>query len=452
MTMQHSTFADGPARFGAWHTRANHHARPRPTRARVAAGAAALSLVLLASWPGGAMTVRAASRAGVSQGTAAAQQPLLPGPVPAGLATDAVLVQPTAPPPPFTPAITARLTAALSRLRAADHLPGIQAVVRYPDGAAWKGHAGFADLADHQVMGTLTLLDAGSITKTFVAALAIQLAGQGVFGLDDPVERWLPDLPYVSGVTIRELLDHTSGIEDPFNNKPFLAALGDHPSRAWTAAQVLAQVGKPYFAPGQGWAYSNANYILLGQVIERATGQPLATLLRQRLFGPLRLTHTYLQGEEPVSGPVAHGYEYTSYRTWKVKDLSDGSPYLPFTSLATSLGAAGALVTTADDLARWALYLYRGRVLPPAELSQMLDFGLTSAFHPTLPYGLGVQRRSLDGLGSWGHAGSLSGFRAAMRYFPSAGVSITVMANGEDIDPDAAVASLLAALYPPAGT
>ncbi len=396
--------------------------------------------------------MRAATPSGTRQGPLRTYASRALATAPARLETAAMLVQPTAPPPPFTPAIAARLTAALARLRTADHLPGIQAVVRYPDGAAWKGHAGFADLAARQAMGTFTLLDAGSITKTFVAALAIQLAGQGVFGLDDPVERWLPALPYVGGVTIRELLDHTSGIEDPFNNQPFLATLGAHPRRAWTAAQVLALAGKPYFAPGQGWAYSNANYILLGQVIERATGEPLATLLRQRFFGPLKLTHTYLQGEEPVSGPVAHGYEYTSYRTWTVKDLSDGSTYLPFTSLATSLGAAGALVTTADDLARWALYLYRGRVLPPAELSQMLDFGLTSAFHPRLPYGLGVQRRSLDGLGSWGHAGSLSGYRAAMRYFPAAGVSIAVLANGEDIDPDAAVATLLAALYAAAGS
>ena len=352
--------------------------------------------------------------------------------------------------PHFTPAITARLAATLAQFRAANHLPGLEAVIRYPDGAAWMGHAGFGDIAARQAMGNLTLLDAGSITKTFVAALVLQLAGQGVLALDDPIARWLPGLPYDTGITVRELLDHTSGVDDAFNHPALLAALDANHRRAWTAPQVLAYVGKAHFPPGQGWSYSNSNYILLGQIIERATGKTLAALLRQHFFVPLHLTHTYLQSEEPISGTPAHGYEYTNPTTWAVKDLSDGTPHLPFTSLESSLGAAGALVTTADDLARWALYLYRGKVLPPSQLSQMLDFGLTTAFHPVLPYGLGVERRSFEGRGSWGHDGSLSGFRSAMRYFPaSGGVTIVVMTNSDRVLPDSLVGSLLDVLYPP---
>ncbi len=364
-------------------------------------------------------------------------------------ASDPSAVVAAIPPPPFTPSITTRLAATLAQLRGADHLPGLQAVIRYPDGSRWMGHAGFGDVAPRQAMGNLTLLDAGSITKTFVAALMLQLAGQGVLGLDDPISRWLPGLPYDTGITIRELLDHTSGVDDAFDHAVLLDALDAHPRDAWTAFRSLAHVGHPLFAPGQGWSYSNSNYILAGQIIERATGQTLASLLRQRFFVPLRLTHTFLQSEEPIRGTPAHGYEDTSYTTWAMKDLSDGTPHLPFTSLGTALGAAGALVTTADDLARWALYLYRGRVLPPTDLSQMLDFGLTAAFHPRLPYGLGVQRRSLSGQGSWGHAGSLSGFRSAMRYFPGAGVSIAVMTNSDHVDPDVIVEALLDVLYPP---
>ncbi|MGO9180918.1 MAG: serine hydrolase domain-containing protein [Candidatus Limnocylindrales bacterium] len=371
--------------------------------------------------------------------------------------TDAALQAPSATvrsvatsPPHFTRAITTRLATTLAQLRSVNHLPGLEAVIRYPDGAAWLGHAGFGDIAAHQAMGNLTLLDAGSITKTFVAALVLQLAGRGVLGLDDPIARWLPGLPYDTGITIRELLDHTSGVDDAFNHAALLAALDANHRRAWTAPQVLAYVGKAHFPPGQGWSYSNSNYILLGQIIERATGNTLAALLRQHFFVPLHLTHTYLQSEEPISGTVAHGYEFTSPTGGSVKDLSDGTPHLPFTSLESSLGAAGALVTTADDLARWALYLYRGRVLPPGQLSQMLDFGLTAAFHPVLPYGLGVERRSFEGRGSWGHDGSLSGFRSAMRYFPaSGGVTIVVMTNSDRVLPDTLVGSLLDVLYPP---
>ncbi len=129
-----------------------------------------------------------------------------------------------------------------------------------------------------------------------------------------------------------------------------------------------------------------------------------------------------------------------------MKDLSDGTPHLPF----TSLGAAGALVTTADDLARWAFYLCRGRVLPPSQLSQVLDFGLTADLHSVLPCGLGGERRSFDGPGSWGHDGSLSGFRSAMRHPPaSGGVTIVVMTNSDRVLPDTLVGSLLDVLYPP---
>ncbi len=404
--------------------------------------AMAIALLLVAGTLVVAPPAQAAGSASIGRATAVSSAPLRSSPA---VARSLAVRQPL-----FTPAITSRLAAKLAQLRSVNHLPGLQVVIRYPDGAAWMGHAGFGDIAAHQAMGNLTLLDAGSITKTFVAALVLQLAGQGALGLDDPIARWLPGLPYDTGITIRELLDHTSGVDDAFNHPALLAALDANHRRAWTAPQVLAYVGKAHFPPGQGWSYSNSNYILLGQIIERATGKTLAAVLRQRFFVPLRLTHTYLQSEEPISGAVAHGYEFSSPTTWAVKDLSDGTLHLPFTSLETSLGAAGALVTTADDLARWALYLYRGKVLPPSQLSQMLDFGLTAAFHPVLPYGLGVERRSFDGRGSWGHDGSLSGFRSAMRYFPaSGGVTIVVMTNSDRVLPDSLVGSLLDVLYPP---
>jgi len=419
--------------------------RGRASRSRLLGVALALLLAGVTLPTGAAATTPAGASA--TPGTLAA-----PGTVTAGVVRtgpDRTPVVTADPPTPFTPTVRAQLAATLARLRSADHLPGVQVVIRYPDGSAWMGHAGYRDLAARQYMGNLTLLDAGSITKTFVAALVLQLADQGVLGLDDPIARWLPGLPYDRGITVRELLDHTSGVDDAFGQKALLDALDANHRQAWTPEQVLGYVGKPYFLPGRGWAYSNSNYLLLGQIVELATGQTLASLLRQRFFVPLRLTHTFLQSEEPISGTPAHGYESTSTTAWAVKDLSDGTPYLPFTSLGSSLGAAGALVTTADDLARWALYLYRGKVLPPADLSQMLDFGLTEAFHPRLPYGLGVQRRSLSTQGSWGHNGSLSGFRSAMRYLPGVGVSIAVMTNSDNVDPDMIVEALLKVLYPP---
>ncbi len=353
--------------------------------------------------------------------------------------------------PVFTDALSAKLTSTLAAIRAKNHLPGLQVAIRFPNGTVWDGHAGFANVAGRRALTNFTLFDAGSITKTFVAALTVQLAGQGVLSLDDPLSKWIPDLPFDDGVTLRQMLDHTSGIFDPFMHPALNNAIVGHPATVFTPARVISYVGAPLFTAGQGWSYSNANYILLGQVIEKATGQTLASLLRRRFLVPLHLANTFLQSEEPISGSPATGYTYSNYATWTLKNVSDGSRYVPYTSLATAIGAAGSLVTTADDLARWALYLYRNKVLPPALLSQMLDFGLTAPFHPRLPYGLGVQRRSLSGWGSWGHDGAVEGFHSSMRYFPGAdGMSIVVLTNSDHVDPDILVKAFLDDVFPAA--
>ncbi len=347
-------------------------------------------------------------------------------------------------------AVRSRLAAELLRLRATHHLPGIQAVVRLPDGEAWIAHAGYADVAAHTPVSTTTLFDAGSITKTFIATLTLQLVDRGVLSLDDPVTRWLPAFSAGRGVTIRELLDHTSGIGEPFNSPALLAGLGSAPARAWSPAAVLRFAARPGFAPGHGWLYSNANYLLLGQIIQAATGMSVPALLQKQVLAPLGLDHTFLQGPlpPPASDARAHGYDATTDAVWPAIDLSRGSAFEPFRSLATALGTAGALVTTADDLSRWAEALYGGHVLAAPTLARMLDFGLTTGLRPRWPYGLGVQRVTLQGQVAWGHSGLLSGFHAAMRYFPVTGATIVVLTNADATNPDTLVSGLLGALGP----
>lgn len=353
------------------------------------------------------------------------------------------------PMPQLTSALTRQLSAAILRIKDKDHFPGVQVVIRYAGGWTWTAKAGFSNLGARVTVTPATEFNAGSITKTFVAALTLQLADEGVLGLDDPLSRWLPGLAYAPDVTIRELLNHTSGIDDAFNHDALLNAIDGRPRTAWAPDRVLAYVKKPYFAAGEGWAYSNTNYLLLGRVIELATGRSVASLLRERFFAPLGMTHTYLESEERPSGTLAHGYDFTGYR-WNVRDRSDGTAYLPYTSLGTAIGTAGSLVTTAGDLATWAEALYGGRVLSPVAFAQMIDFTVTAPFHPKWPYGLGVMRISLNGHGSWGHSGTLSGFRAAMRYFPSGRLTIVVMTNVNGYPPDDITKALLAVLYPPA--
>jgi len=352
----------------------------------------------------------------------------------------------------LTASLQAQLASAVRRL----HLPGVQATVLLADGESWSGAAGIADAATGRRMTTADVFDVGSVTKTFVAADVMRLVEAGSLGLDDPLSRWLPAFPDAAHITVRELLSHTSGIADYFANEKLLARLGTAPSRTWSAAALLTYVGHAAFPPGKGWRYSNTNYLLLGQIVEAVTGRPLAADLAARFLAPLGLRATGLQaGVSPPPaadlGPLAQPYARLPGTTVAFHDLSDGSGYLPFTSLATALGAAGSLVSTSSDLARWAMQLYGGRLLQPASLAAMEDTSISAPYHPAFIYGLGTQELAIDTFPSYGHGGTCSGYRAAMRYLPDLGASIVVLTNIDGPDPDRVVADLVAVLSAPRG-
>jgi D-alanyl-D-alanine carboxypeptidase len=239
----------------------------------------------------------------------------------------------------------------------------------------------------------------GSITKTFVAALILRLAKEGRLGLDDPVVRWLPTAPVDPAVTVRQLLDHTSGVHDFFSNKLIDPALAGNKRRVWTPALDLRYVKDPYFVPGGGWHYSNTNYVLLGLIAQKASGgTSVPAQLRARFIDPLRLLSVSYQGAEPPRAAIAHAYTFgTAGVAARPIDQGDGSAIVPFTSVTTAAGAAGALAASSWDLARWARALYRGRVLAPDSLGAMLDVSRSVPFRPVYPYGLGVQQLTIGG-------------------------------------------------------
>ncbi|HXR26585.1 MAG TPA: serine hydrolase domain-containing protein [Candidatus Baltobacteraceae bacterium] len=371
-----------------------------------------------------------------------------PAPTPTGLATDGPLPQLTG----LGAQLQAQLAAAVRRL----HVPGVQATILLSDGASWSGAAGLADVATGRAMSTADLFDVGSITKTFVAAEIMRLVQAGTMHLDDPLSRWLPAYPGAATITLRELLAHTSGLADYFANEHLLIRLGAAPRTAWQPKALLAYVGKPLFPPGKGWSYSNTNYLLLGEVIQAAEGRTVAQELTDRFLAPLGLRSTALQAgttvaPAPALGLVADPYARAAGTKVVYRDLSDGTGYLPFTSLATSLDAAGSLVSTSTDLARWGAALYGGSVLTPVSLQAMEDTSISAPYKPRFIYGLGTQRLTLDGFTSYGHGGACSGYRAALRYFPLLGASIAVLTNIDGPDPDTIVAQLLALITAPLG-
>ena len=241
----------------------------------------------------------------------------------------------------------------------------------------------------------------GSLTKTFVAALVLQLASERRLSLDDPVERYLPGrVPGSAAITVRELLQHTSGLPDfdslPAVRQPYLA--GDLGYRWAPQALIdLATTQPPLFAPGSAFAYSNTNYLVAGLIVEAVTHRPLGDVLRDRIFRPLGLRHTAfaLTGANPR--PDAHGYF--------------GSPRIDVTVLTPYSWAAGAIVSTAGDVAGFYRALLAGDVVSRPLLHAMLT--TVRDTHPDVPgqrYGLGIVRFPTRCGAAWGHNGDTPGY------------------------------------------
>jgi D-alanyl-D-alanine carboxypeptidase len=284
-----------------------------------------------------------------------------------------------------------------------------------------------------------------SISKTFLAARILNLVEAGEIGLDEPVATYLPDLELDRAITVRRLLDHTSGLHDFFYDPDIDEALLADRQRVWTTQDVLGYIGKPYFKPGRGWHYSNANYVILGMLAERISGQPLADQLRAQFLDPLGLVHTHYQGSEDPLGPLARAYRFNGPALdLPPIPLSDGTNIVPFTSVVTAAGSAGSLASTAEDLVIWARALYEGDVLTPrSRLAMVADVQVTAPFDPSIPYGLGVQAATVDGRPTLGHSGRLLGSRTVVRWLPEERIAIAVLTNQSRADPNLLVRALL---------
>src|SRR5688572_2173622 len=242
---------------------------------------------------------------------------------------------------------------------------------------------------------------AGSLVKTFVAVVVAQLAAEGQLALDDDIARFLPGLIRTAEpITVRQLLNHTSGLFDYWSDERFFADLLADPARAWTPTELVeyASEHEPANAPGTAWHYSNTNYIALGMIIEAVTGQPLQVALATRIFAPLGLRHTSFDTGAEIEGAHAHGYAI----------LGDPAPVdVTFVSPSAAWAAGGGLVSTADDLADFYAALMMGELVTPALLSEMLT---TVPAREGLAYGLGIAEVTLPCGTAWGHQGEFPGY------------------------------------------
>jgi D-alanyl-D-alanine carboxypeptidase len=259
----------------------------------------------------------------------------------------------------------------------------------------------------------------GSITKPFVAAVVLQLVAEHKLTLEDTVERWLPELlPDGERITVGELLNHTSGLFAFGGDGDFVAQAFQDPLRVWTPREIvaIAAAHPPTFAPGAGWSYSDTNYFVLGLIVEAATGRSLAGELRRRIFAPLRLRATSLPTEPDIAGRHAHGYFLRP-----LEDVTVGSPSVQW--------AAGALVSNADDLARFFRALLGGRLLRPDLVHLMKTTVAAPQLGPRNAYGLGLQKVPGPCGALWGHAGGSPGYVADAFNTKDARRQVVVLVN-----------------------
>ncbi len=281
--------------------------------------------------------------------------------------------------------------------------PGILANIS-KGGKTWSYTAGIADLTTKKPMKADFRFRIGSVTKTFIATVLLQLSGENRLNLDDSIEKWLPGVIQGNGydgnqITIRQILNHTSGIAEYMNSKDFDIM---DTKKSYTAEEFV-KMGislPPDFAPGKGWSYSNTGYVLLGILIEKVTGNSYAEEVENRIIEPLDLSNTFLPGNSSVIPGTKHARGYIQL---------DGASELKDVTYINPGSSDGDMISNADDLNKFFSYLLSGKLLKEQQLNQMLTTVPTD--REGAGYGLGIVEFKLpNGVSVWGHRGSVLGF------------------------------------------
>jgi len=331
---------------------------------------------------------------------------------------------PAEPPSGADASTCGRLQGVLDTFVAEGRAPGVAVTVGFADGSTWSGAAGVSDLESGAAMAPVDRFRIGSVTKTFTAALVMLLVEDGVLSLDDVVSRHLTGVPNGDLVTVRQLLQHTSGLAD-YLYDPAIVSTRSAPH---TPAELLAvaQSLTPELAPGERYRYSNTNYVLLGLIVERVTGSTWAAEIRDRILDPTGLSDTFVYGWEEVPGGFVRGYAAAAGGGWDDVTLA---------LHPTVAYAAGCMVSSTPDLVRWSQALHAGRVVSAASLETMKNESRVSEEYPSIRIGLGIFIESADEYGSFlGHAGGLDGFSTEVQLLDGAGHTVAGAFNATEDD------------------
>ncbi len=312
----------------------------------------------------------------------------------------------------FDPILAGKLQSKIDSMRMANNIRGISACVVYPGVGIWKGvtgisHAGSPITPDME-------FGIGSNTKLFTGVLLLKLAENNIIQLDDSLHQYLPAMNNIdANITIRQLLNHTSGLADVTSIEGYADSILTDPEHIYTPAEVMTWVGAPLFAAGTSWNYCNTNYLLAGMIAESATGQSYGKLLHDHILSPLQLDSTFLDVYDSVLYTVAHPWQ------GGVDNIST-----PRKALNSVSWSAGAMYSTSGEMAQWYQALMNGQVLNSGSLKEMTTFVGSGN------YGIGIAQAKVFGRTVWQHGGTIwGGYNSLMMYDTATGIIICVLTN-----------------------
>jgi D-alanyl-D-alanine carboxypeptidase len=339
-------------------------------------------------------------------------------------------------PPPFAAKLQPLLAAKLKMLR----IPGAIIYIDYPGQGTWATTMGTSDLTSQAPMNLNDHVRVGSITKTMTATVILQLAQEGKLSLNDPVSKYQSEVPNGNNITIREMLQMTSGLYNYSEDKAFNQKLDSDPQKVWNQKDLLtiAFQHQPYFPPGKGYHYSNTNYILLGMIIEQLTHQPVATTFQQRIFNPLGMHNTSLPAITSAAIPDPHprGYMFgtnvesltqpvLSGEQAAKADAAAGKPNDVTNMNPSWAWTAGSAISDLNDMRIWAKALATGQLLNASMHKEQLQGVATSSAPGAPQYGLGIVNFN----GVLGHDGTLPGYQSFEGYNLQKQATIIVLTN-----------------------
>ena len=337
----------------------------------------------------------------------------------------------TAKPNEFPLELAQKLNEKVAELHKVNNLYGISVAVRLLDESQWLGITGVNSAAPGDTLNKNLLFCFASNTKMFTAATTLLLFEEDKLSLDDSLHKWLPQFPNIdSTITVRQLLNHKSGLFDFLSNDSYWEAVNTEIEKAWEPEDVLKYIKAPLAKPGEKWNYCNTNYILLGMIIEKVTQQDLADVFRERLFEPFGMKHTCLATKDSLIGEMAHNW----------RDVDDKGHYVDLgvynlKSLWTSSWAAGGAFSTAEDMANWAMQLFKNKLFHIDTFKEMTTFTPITLAPYYDGYGLGVFRQTMYDVMLWGHGGGTPGFNSEVIFSPEYRFSIALVMNQDGKNP-----------------